>query len=845
MSKKYFSCYRNCRALYILAIFLSVFSVSIISASEKNRNDLRIAVSKSLTETGILRELIKRFQIKNSQIHFEIYESGSLQALGYARNGKADLVISHIPSEEQRLVEDGFIEKRTQLLFSKYAVFGPPLDELRLAQKSSVIDVFNTIAEAEVPFLAPSSSGGTYRKIEELWASTGINPEWPDYQYTQLSSPATLKQAAEFNSYALADTMIFLRNKDSLVNKIAPLYQNDLILKNIFSILIVNPKNKTKSNRYTNAVKFYEYLISSEGQEDIHEIGKMIFNDEIIIPAAKFDSTLALLRKDEQLEKEKRSLVIVVILLFILLLATLFIFYSYKKYQNSEKKRLQEEIRYRDLVETTPDWVWELDENFSFTYASPRIVKLLGYFPEDVIGLNFLDLINDNNFFNIINKREPFFNLECSRIHKNGRFVTTEVSAIPVFNEYNNCIGFRGVERDISERKKTENENLRLQKEIQQSHKMQSLGQLTGGVAHDFNNILGAILGFAGLAKKICEKNGDERLINYIRQIDKAGLRAKDLIAQMLAFSRTDYSVDRAMYFAPQIKEEIVMLRSMLPASVEIESFLDDELPPVLLTPTQLQQVLLNLAINARDAMAGQGKLSIRLEWKKHVDATCIASHMHVSGDWISLSVSDTGEGIAEEKINDIFNPFFTTKEVGKGTGLGLSVIYGVMRNHDGHILLQSDAGMGATFSLLFQPSNENDVDLDIATEKQKDIPYGKGQNILIVDDDVAVGEYLGELLKMYEYKVTVVDNAAQALSLLKQNRENFDLLLTDQTMPEMTGIDLIEEVRLFNPVLAVMICSGYSEKVNEKKAEDMDAYYLKKPIDSEQLLIKVADLLK
>ena len=827
-------------------LVLCFFSTATIVAEENEQNVVRLAVSLSLSSTGFLTALIERFHLQNPQIDFEVYQAGSLQALGYARTGQADLIISHYPEEEKRLISQGFILKRTQFLFSKYAIFGPSGDPLKLAQKSSIVDVMKSIAEEEAPFLAPSPKGGTYRKIEALWALAGINPEWPDYQYTQLNSPATLKQAAQLNSYAIADMMVYLRNKDALGDKVVPLYQNDLTLRNIFSVLIVKNKNIIEKNHNQNILKFYDYLISNKGQEDIREIGKNIFNDTIVIPAAKFDAELSVLRKEEQLGNENRSLLIVIVFLALLLFVVLFVFYAYQKIQRSEKTRVREETRYRDLVESTSDWVWEIDENFIFSYVSPRVLKLLGYFPGDIVGLNFFELVkgNDNKSINVINERKPFTNLECLRIHKSGQVIYTEVSAIPILNEAQEFSGYRGIERDISERKSAEKENLRLQREIQQSYKMKSLGQLTGGVAHDFNNILAAILGYAGLSRSSGEKKGDKVLVNHMNKINKAGQRAKALIAQMLAFSRVDNSVERAIFFAPLIKEELVMLRSMLPASIIIKSEIADKLPPALLTPTQLQQIILNLAINARDAMHEKGTLLICLELRKNVNAECVVSHKNVRGDWLALSISDTGEGIDDAKINDIFNPFFTTKEVGKGTGLGLSIVYGILHGHGGHILIETVLGVGTTFSLLFHPHYEKENKKIDYVEDAKIVLKGNGEHVLIVDDELAIGEFIGELLSMHNYQVSVVGSAKEALSLFKQDNESFDLLITDQTMPGMTGIELIAELRLSRPDLKVIICSGFSELLDQQKAKEINASYIKKPIDNKKLLREVTILL-
>lgn len=230
--------------LRVVITLLFLINVS-IAVAEAPPQTLRISAAKSFADTGLLQIITEKFNIKNPDIDIKIQAVGSLQALDHVRHAKADLVITHYPHEEKRLVTQGYATKRTQIMFSKYAVFGPPGDELGLAQKHNIIAVLHAIAEEEPPFVVSSPKGGTYRKIEELWALSGINPDWPDYEYTNLSSSAILRQAAEFDSYAISDMGTYLTSKEELSDNIVPLYQEDLALQNLYSVLIVKPQEGT------------------------------------------------------------------------------------------------------------------------------------------------------------------------------------------------------------------------------------------------------------------------------------------------------------------------------------------------------------------------------------------------------------------------------------------------------------------------------------------------------------------------------------------------------------------------------------------------------------------------
>jgi len=399
---------------------------------------------------------------------------------------------------------------------------------------------------------------------------------------------------------------------------------------------------------------------------------------------------------------------------------------------------------------------------------------------------------------------------------------------------------------DITEREKHEDETRRLQRELQQSQKMESIGQITGGIAHDFNNILSIINGYSELAMNGCKNQVDSKQKNYLQQIIDASKRATNLVKQMLTFSRNNQVIDELLQLEPVIKNDLNMLRATLPSSIEIETEFETDLPSVMMNETQLQQIILNLMVNARDSMEGKGRIKIHLGWVKNIKAECSASHKNIHGDWIEMSISDTGTGIKPEIMSKIFNPFFTTKPVGDGSGMGLPVIYGIMSLHGGHILVNNNEDAGVTFRILFPPCLDKETLTEPVEHDGSDNLMTVGtEKILIVDDEPEIGKYFGELLELNGYRVEVVTDSVDALEKLTHNPGLFNLVITDQTMPMVTGIDLVKKLRELDIKTPAIICTGFSEAITDETANDVGFTYFNKPVDSKILLKTVMDLLR
>ena len=406
-------------------------------------------------------------------------------------------------------------------------------------------------------------------------------------------------------------------------------------------------------------------------------------------------------------------------------------------------------------------------------------------------------------------------------------------------------IGLVGVVHDITERKNSESEYSRLQRELAQAHKMEALGQLTGGIAHDFNNILGIISGFTKLITINFSEKLDPKALHYLDNIEMAAARATDLVSKMMVFSRDDKGTNEVLNFASSVDDSIKMLRSIIPSSIDIKYEFEDDLPPVMMDKTQLHQLLMNLAINAKDAMNGVGKLGIKLAWKRQADIECNACHKHIAGDWVVLSVSDTGSGINSDVIERMFEPFFTTKVVGQGTGMGLSVLSAIVEGHGGHIIVDTRINKGTTFELLFPPTQmiARDDSAESGRSENYDNPGNKNQ-ILIVDDEPLLTEFLSGMLEGHGYECTTCNESPQALSLVEKNPDRFDLIITDQTMPQLLGSDMVAEILKIRPAMPVILTTGHSDIITREQVDILGIYYMEKPVDITQLMSRLAELL-
>jgi len=411
---------------------------------------------------------------------------------------------------------------------------------------------------------------------------------------------------------------------------------------------------------------------------------------------------------------------------------------------------------------------------------------------------------------------------------------------------------------DITERKQ-------LEKQLVQSQKMETIGQLAAGMSYDFNNILASILGYSRLARRLTQKMENTELERYLGEIIKAGSRASKLVDEMLLFVRSDAPTAKITSVKDIVMDSLKLMQGSFPSSIKTKILADDDISPILIDPIQLQQILMNLCINANDAMNEVGELLIelqevhitenqqlipsRLPDKKSIRIDmCFCQDenelMHM-GDFIELSVKDTGSGIPKEKLEHIFEPYYSNKEVGQGTGMGLSVVHGIMEKVKGHIIVETEENKGTLIRLLFKPSDATEKSEATMALSDYTTSYGRGR-ILVVDDDNDISTLTKIMFSDYSHEVTKCLNAEEALTLFKETPYKFNLvIITDQTMPKLTGIDLSDNLLEIRPDIPIILYTNYSTLIYEAQSKKIDIRaFLKKPVDPEQFMNKVHELL-
>ena len=396
------------------------------------------------------------------------------------------------------------------------------------------------------------------------------------------------------------------------------------------------------------------------------------------------------------------------------------------------------------------------------------------------------------------------------------------------------------------ERIKVEAKRSDLQMQLNQAQKVESIGLLTSGIAHDFNNILSSILGYTYLAKEQDDVSISDELSDYLNEVHSAGIRAKNLISQLLAFGKGSTSNEKhPLKLAVLIKDAVSMMQPMLPSSLILNCKISEDIPAINADPIQIHQLLLNLCVNARDAMNEKGRIDILANTVSIKDQACDSCGETFSGRYLELVVKDAGVGIADQIKGNLFKPFFTTKEEGKGTGMGLSVVDGITHDHFGHIIVNSSLGSGSEFRLLF-PVEENigDENQDIVLESPAS-KSGKGQRILIVDDEQSIAVFLKTLLEKHDYMASVFTDSNTALESYKVDPDYFDLVITDQTMPGQTGDVLARSMLEMRPELPIILCTGYSKSIDKRGAELAGIKaFMKKPLDPGEMVQTVHTLL-
>ena len=486
----------------------------------------------------------------------------------------------------------------------------------------------------------------------------------------------------------------------------------------------------------------------------------------------------------------------------------------------TERKRAEEErMHLATAIEQTAEGLIVANRDWVIQYVNPAVERMTGYSKSELIGKHSRILKSDKhdrdfyrNIRDTLGRGEVWSGHLVNR-RKDGTFYETEITSSPVLNSAGKIINYVSIHRDITR-------EVRLERELRQAHKMEAIGTLAGGIAHDFNNILMAIIGYTEMALyKIPE--GTTPVRRDLEQVLKAGYRARDLVNQILTFSHQSDQERKVIDIVPTVKEALKLLRSSLPSTIEIRQdiAIPSEKGVILANPTQIHQVLMNLCTNAAHAMRDKGGiLSVSLSGIE-ADTYLVSRYPDLKqGPYVRLTVGDTGHGVDPSILERIFDPYFTTKGPGEGTGMGLAVVQGIVKRHGGMITVHSELGKGTTFHALF-PRIEQEIVPE--TTVAEALPSGN-ERILFIDDEEPLVDLGKGMLESLGYSVTTKTSSLEALEAFRAKPDAFDLVITDVTMPAMTGIELAKELMAIRPDIPIILCTGFSELINEKRAKEM-----------------------
>lgn len=519
----------------------------------------------------------------------------------------------------------------------------------------------------------------------------------------------------------------------------------------------------------------------------------------------------------------------------------------------------ESKILLQRVIDSTPDWIHVTDRDGRFMLVNHSFASAFNQTPDSMLGRDREEVLParlwkthaGNGMRDTQRDDAAVLNGEaihdpCDKIYlEGGKLRIFDMFKGPLRDSSHRIYGVLCFRRDVTERFNTEQEQKALEMQLRQAQKMELIGHLTGGIAHDFNNILAAMLGYAELIQMTEGIDRTPQVSQYLQEILQAGIRAKELVAQLLTFSRRTETANEAISVTPIVTEVAKLLRSTTPTSIQISTDIAKGLPPVLISPVRLHQVLMNLGVNACDAITGAGSIEIKVAAQILERAkVCHACHRDFSGKHLVMSVRDTGAGIPRGHLLKIFDPFFTTKEMGRGSGLGLSVLHGIVHSANGHIEVLSEPNKGTEFRI-YLPAQEREIgrlDDDIVTEPGKVRVCG---HVMVVDDEASIVGFITVLLESLGCKVTGLTSSSVALRMFQADPYCVDMVITDQTMPELTGAELAQAILALRSDIPIVMSTGYSNMIDEETARRIGIRrFLTKPVPAKVLADIVAEFL-
>lgn len=520
----------------------------------------------------------------------------------------------------------------------------------------------------------------------------------------------------------------------------------------------------------------------------------------------------------------------------------------YDELQQEAKRFGESETRFRALVNTIPDLIWLKDADGVYLSCNKTFERFFGVPEADIVGKTDYDFV-EKELADSFREHDriamaagkPSSNEEWITFRDNGQKAMLYTTKMPMYDNGGALIGILGVGRDVSDFKRNEEERAKLEDQLHQVQRIESVGRLAGGVAHDFNNMLSVILGYTSLA--LLEVKPDQRLHGKLEEIRKAAERSADLTRQLLAFARKQAIAPEVLDLNETVAGMLNMLQRLIGEDIRLTWRPAADLWPAKVDPTQIDQILANLCVNARDSISGIGTIDITTGNRDIGKEYCAQNPNATPGEYVTITVADSGCGMDKETMEHIFEPFFTTKALGEGTGLGLATVYGAVRQNGGFITIYSETGMGTEFTI-YLPRHAGEAGHSPKEAVEEPAPGG-AETILLVEDEPAILEMAATMLAMQGYTVLQANTPGEAVRLAGGNAGEIHLLMTDVVMPEMNGRDLAKKLQALHPRLKSLFMSGYTaDVIAHHGVLDEGVHFIQKPFTLPVLAVKVREAL-